>query len=518
MAEQTFIKILLAPAWDHNYPDGPSQWLDNVQTGSAPAAGSPAPYFHSKTGRKYTTGDKYYRTPSGGQTQDDLKYVDKWWPKRFEGEEALSSAIYVFDADPRVFNAAGNIQAPTTSTGSGGFGGTTNEERYTKNRVRFTGEPMSSFNNSDPTTLDIQLQALGSAGTPRAGFKPYPNHFQDTVHDAIIQGSFDTADTPVTPANELIYPNKPNTPTATSSAGNASSLVYGNYQIHNRGHQAGNFWAGNGTSTNRHTYGYEFTLNVSSLTHSWDTITSVIPLPHMGHGSIDAVQDAAQINGLSIDLGSMRETIQVQGVLDDSAEYRGQMPSTERWIRRQELMDIVRAQWGATLPMQEGDSIVGNPNRYAALTIGPMYTDNPHGDRGKTVTVYPHPATTTPLGGVITNDGADATDPHARHGIKLKALDMWRFGDEPHDDMRGTEIIIQDSASPMVFAAFDYTPNYQGRRRYRGLIKNLELSLQGGSPDIWEFSFEFQVYKNETSYRRTSDIEEPDPVIPEEGS
>ena len=46
MAEQTFIKILLAPAWDHNYPDGPSQWLDNVQTGSAPAAGSPAPYFH----------------------------------------------------------------------------------------------------------------------------------------------------------------------------------------------------------------------------------------------------------------------------------------------------------------------------------------------------------------------------------------------------------------------------------------------------------------------------------------
>ena len=181
-------------------------------------------------------------------------------------------------------------------------------------------------------------------------------------------------------------------------------------------------------------------------------------------------------------------------------------------------MDFVRAQWGATLPMQEGDSIVGNPNRYAALTIGPMYTDNPHGDRGKTVTVYPHPATTTPLGGVITNDGADATDPHARHGIKLKALDMWRFGDEPHDDMRGTEIIIQDSASPMVFAAFDYTPNYQGRRRYRGLIKNLELSLQGGSPDIWEFSFEFQVYKNETSYRRTSDIEEPDPVIPEEGS
>ena len=55
------------------------------------------------------------------------------------------------------------------------------------------------------------------------------------------------------------------------------------------------------------------------------------------------------------------------------------------------------------------------------------------------------------------------------------------------------------------------------RDRYRGLIKNLELSLQGGSPDIWEYSFEFQVYKNETSYRRTSDVEEPDVIKPDEG-
>ena len=516
MAEQTYIKVLLAPAWEHNYPDGPSEWLDNVQTGSAPFSATSAPHFHTKTGRKAQTGDKYYRTPNGGQSSDDMKYVDKWWPKRYE--DALSSAVYVFDADPRVFNASGNIQAPTTSTGSGGFGSTSNEERYTKNRVRFTGEPMSAFNNSDPTTIDIQLQALGSSGTVRDGFKPYPNHFQDTVHDAIIQGSFDTGDTPVTPANELMYPNKPNTPTAASSAGNAGSLTYGAVQTPSRGHQAGNVWAANGASTAKHTYGYEFTLNVNSLTHSWDTITSIVPLPHDANTIVGGMQDATQISGLSIDLGSMRETIQVQGILDDSAFYTGQMPSTERWVRRQELMDIVRAQWGATLAMGEADSIVGNPNRYVALTIGPMYTDNPYGDRGKTIGVQPHPGTTTPLGGLITNDGTDATDPHNRHVVKLKALDMWRFGDEPHDDMRGTEIIVQDSDSPMVFAAFDYKPNYQGRRRYRGLIKNLELTLQGGSPDIWEYSFEFQVYKNETSYRRTSDVEEPDVIKPDEGS
>ena len=120
--------------------------------------------------------------------------------------------------------------------------------------------------------------------------------------------------------------------------------------------------------------------------------------------------------------------------------------------------------------------------------------------------------------GVIKNDGTNAADPHNRHAVQLKALDMWRFGDEPHDDMRGTEILMQDSAVPAVFAAFDYKPNYQGRRRYRGLIKNLELTLQGGSPDIWEYSFEFQVYKNETSYRRTSDVEEADQILPDEGS
>ena len=517
MAEQTYIKVLLAPAWEHNYPDGPSQWLDNVQTGSAPSAtGHSAPHFHPKTGRKYSTGDKYYRAPLQ-QSPDDMKYVDKWWPKRFKDEQPLSSAIFVYDADPRTFDAAGNIQAPTTNTSAGGFGSTSNESRYTKNRVRFTGEPMSAFNNSDPTTVDIQLQALGSTGTSRAGFKPYANHFQDTVHDAIIQGSFDTGDTPVTPANELIYPNKPNTPTATSGAGNQTSLTYGAYQHPSRGHQAGTYWASNGTASNRHTYGYEYTLNVNSLTHSWDTITSVIPLPHDANTIVGGVQDAAQINGLSVDLGSMRETIQVQGVLDDSAFYTGQMPSTERWVRRQELMDIVRAQWGATLAMGEADSIVGNPNRYVALTIGPMYTDNPHGDRGKTIGVLPFPAVTTPVGGVVTNDGTDASDPHNRHAVQLKALDIWRFGDEPHDDMRGTEVVMQDASVPAVFSAFDYKPNYQGRRRYRGLIKNLELSLQGGSPDIWEYSFEFQVYKNETSYRRTSDVEEPDVIKPDEG-
>ena len=56
MPAQAYIKVLLAPAWDHNFPDGPASWLDNVQTGSA-AYGGTVPHWHDKTGRRYGTGD-----------------------------------------------------------------------------------------------------------------------------------------------------------------------------------------------------------------------------------------------------------------------------------------------------------------------------------------------------------------------------------------------------------------------------------------------------------------------------
>lgn len=513
MAAQTYIKVLIAPAWDHNFPEGPSAWLDNVQTGSAPAAGSPAPYFHTKTGRKYTTGDKYYRSAAGGQTTEDMKYVDKWWP--IKEDMGVSSSIFAYDADPRVFDSTGNLQSPTTSIGSGGFGTSQNELLFTKNRFRSTGEPMSSFNANETATLDIQLQSIGTVGSGRTCHPPYPNHWQDAVHDAIIQGSFDTGSTPVTPAPRLIYPNKPGTSTTNNatSDGNATTLTYAAFQSP-KGHQAGNFWSGSGASSNVHTAAYEYTLNVTNLTHSWDTVTSVIPLPHPGAADVNTVLDPAQLNALSIDMGSMRETISVQGILDDSGNGidTGQQPSTEKWIRRQELMDIVRAQWGATLLLQDAKESVGNPNRYVALTIGPMYTENENGDQGKTFGVQPIPITQTPAGDSYTNDGASAADPFDGYRYQLKALDMWRFGDEPHDDMRGTEYLVQDSDTPAVVMAWDWQPNYQGRRRYRGLIRNLELTLQGGSPDIWRFSFEFQVYKNETAYRRSSGIEEPAPI------
>ena len=175
-------------------------------------------------------------------------------------------------------------------------------------------------------------------------------------------------------------------------------------------------------------------------------------------------------------------------------------------------MDIIRAQWGATLLLNDASESVLNPNRYVALTIGPMYTENENGDRGKTFGVQPPPIVDQPTGDFYTNEGASVSDPFDGNIYQLKALDMWRFGDEPHDDMRGTPHLMQDSNTPATLVAWDWQPNYQGRRRYRGLIRNLELTLQGGSPDIWRFSFEFQVFKNETTYRRTSDVEEPSPI------
>ena len=67
MAEQTFLKVLLAPCWDHNFPNGPHSWLDNV---TAQPSGKVAPYQDNVdsngrhvgdyyTGRRVANGDKF---------------------------------------------------------------------------------------------------------------------------------------------------------------------------------------------------------------------------------------------------------------------------------------------------------------------------------------------------------------------------------------------------------------------------------------------------------------------------
>ena len=82
---------------------------------------------------------------------------------------------------------------------------------------------------------------------------------------------------------------------------------------------------------------------------------------------------------------------------------------------------------------------------------------------------------------------------------------MWRYGDEPHDDMRGQAYQVSSAAFPHVRELWDYTPTYKGRRRYRGLIKNLSFQLRAGRPDIWEYSFTFEIVKNESIFRRSTE-------------
>jgi len=140
-----------------------------------------------------------------------------------------------------------------------------------------------------------------------------------------------------------------------------------------------------------------------------------------------------------------------------------------------------------------------SPNRLPALTIGPMHTTNPYGDQGKTFIVQPRWGETQSRfppgeGGIYTNTN--------RETFNLKSLDMWRYGEEPSDDIRGTPLFIEDKGCPYVSEVWNYKFSYEGRRRYRGIITRLSLTLAGGSPDVWDFEFDFAVAKNETAYRR----------------
>jgi len=86
---------------------------------------------------------------------------------------------------------------------------------------------------------------------------------------------------------------------------------------------------------------------------------------------------------------------------------------------------------------------------------------------------------------------------------------MWRYGEEPSDDVRGTPLFVNDENATFVAQVWDYKFGYSGRRRYRGLLTRCSLNISGGSPDVWDFSFDFAVVKNETTYRRRGLLTEP---------
>jgi len=201
--------------------------------------------------------------------------------------------------------------------------------------------------------------------------------------------------------------------------------------------------------------GNEFELDVENITHLWQSNASALPMPGMANVTGDAEDhNSAQIVSIALDLGMMREMITVQGVLID----RDTHPSSTsgHHIRKQHLLDIARTQWGNVHGWNRTDKFSwNNPNRFPALTIGPMY--------GR------------------TTSGSDRDDGY--------------YGQEPWSDVRG------GSSTFGAGVIFDYTPTYKGRRRYRGLIRRLTLTQVPAQPDVWRFTFDFEVVKNELEQR-----------------
>jgi len=224
------------------------------------------------------------------------------------------------------------------------------------------------------------------------------------------------------------------------------------------------------------TPGNEFELDVESLTHTWQTVSVVAPLPGLAQfGDDEGPLDSTQIKALNIDLGMMREIMSVQGILYDADNHPSS--TSGHHIRRQQLLDIARSQWANVHNYNRATKFEwNNANKYLALTIGPM-----HGR---------------------ATSGSDR--------------DSGYFGDEPSNDVRGlqqryvtmtqlTPIKIGSDNSIIHYSrgnySWDWTFDYKGRRRYRGLIRRLTLTALAGQPNIWRFNFDFEIIKNELELR-----------------
>lgn len=214
--------------------------------------------------------------------------------------------------------------------------------------------------------------------------------------------------------------------------------------------------------------GNEYELDVERLTHTFQTSAAVMPLPGMANvlGSGTDNHNSAQITAISLDLGMMREIITVNGVLIDRDKHpqhtydpETDLPITGHPIRRQHLLDIARTQWANVHGWNRLTKFSwSNPNKFPALTIGPMH-------------------------------GRSATGTNRDGGY---------YGDEPFSDVRGNQL----TRGAWSGSSFDSKFDYKGRRRYRGLIRRLTLTQIPGQPDVWRFQFDFEIVKNELEQRQ----------------
>ena len=285
----------------------------------------------------------------------------------------------------------------------------------------------------------------------------------------------------------------------------------------------------------------EFELDVESITHTWQGLTSPMDLPMLNpltnapSGTVKNVQGGViyQMNALAMDLGMSKEQITLKGVIIDRENPPHQTSTGAPHIRKQQLMDIARGQWagvGRLGNKDAGKTDMMSPNAWVALTLGRTYRR------------------TQQVGGTGHEDEVSTGTFHS-DGTWVETY--W-FGDEPSDDVRGKERMRTDnktlnltsdvnrpsltfgtgvnrsgwefdgtdstglfgdwngdpdgyidgeSSERRVLRDWDYKFHYDGRNRYRGVISDLSLSHSAGRPDVWEYSVTFQIVKNETQIR-----------------
>ena len=294
------------------------------------------------------------------------------------------------------------------------------------------GTLTSAINSStDAVGANRAIDADSESGT-FGKLKSTPNHWQDNIGDA-VRGATSGSAGPNTPNGNTGY--DPSLPSLAN----------------------------------------EFELDVETFRHTWQTLSTVAPLPGVSKeiGTSNDI-NTAQIISLNMELGMMRELISISGICWDMKNHPSS--TSGHHIRRQQLLDIGRTQWANAHTHNRVTGFDWNdPNRFPALTIGPK-----HG-----------------MGGVAQVDDSDLS----------------YHGDEPANDIRGSE--IQGSGgmrtprgpttSDMGAYYWDHELTYKGRRRYRGVIRRLNFTAIGGQPNIWRYTFDFEVIKNELEQRKLLD-------------
>jgi len=308
----------------------------------------------------------------------------------------------------------------------------------------------------DPERPDTQSALLVDSPAKNMGALEYddssysetsnPAHWQDTIHDDIRATTLGKGTLPIDARTHL------QDPAINSTTFLAAGVRMGGYDDTGDTRQIDDLTVAN-----------EFELDCNMITHTYQSMTGIMPLPGMPKRVLTDTKSTAQLNALNIDLGMQIEKISCQGIIIDRKNHPSS--SSGHHLRRQHLLDMVRTQYGFIHGMDDKDNSWMNMNRFPALTIGPIRRTGTN---------------------VVTH------------------LDESYEGDEPSDDVRGREVsgpTLVGQFGHHVKYSWDPTPGYTGRNRYRGVITRCNVRNEGGRPDVWQFSFDFSVIKNEMQVR-----------------